>query len=494
MSSENGSPVSSPDSSQEPTPTHSSEHMQLVELYQLLERLSKQKALTYNPYPKQAEFHELGATKRKRCLMAANQVGKTYCAGMETAYHLTGLYPDWWKGRRFASAVRCWVGGPSSEHVRDNAQRILFGTAGDEGTGTIPVHTIRALERSRGIKNAIDYALVLHKSGQLSYVNFKSYDQEMDTWSGDTLHFIWYDEEPPFSKYSEGITRTNTGDNGRPGFVYLTLTPLLGMTKVAKTFHPRPRDEDAALIRMGLKDALHYNADQISSIASTYQAHERKARVDGYPQLGEGAVFPYSSDDYVYKHPEEEPRWWLYIGGIDFGWDHPCALVECGWDRDNDVFWVLREWRRRHAVSSTVTTQMRRWGKAWLPWAWPHDGWVHDRQSGVTTAQLFEDDGVRMLPTHAQYPDGHSGLEASLIDMNERIGSGRLRISERCPLLVEEMETYHRDEKFRVVKLADDLISAVRYALMMKHFGALPGGMVRFPQVIGRPSERSPLM
>jgi hypothetical protein len=33
------------------------------------------------------------------------------------------------------------------------------------------------------------------------------------------------------------------------------------------------------------------------------------------------------------------------------------------------------------------------------------------------------------------------------------------------------MRAYHRDEDFRVVKLRDDLVSAMRYAIMMRRSG-----------------------
>ena len=36
----------------------------------------------YEPYPKQIEFHNLGATKRERVLMAGNQLGKTLAAAI----------------------------------------------------------------------------------------------------------------------------------------------------------------------------------------------------------------------------------------------------------------------------------------------------------------------------------------------------------------------------------------------------------------------------
>jgi len=90
----------------------------------------------YEPYPKQRDFHN--ARKRERLLMAANQVGKTYSAGMEACFHATGLYPDWWEGKRLIKPNVGWVCGVSTEGLRDGAQRIVLGNIGQEGTGTIP--------------------------------------------------------------------------------------------------------------------------------------------------------------------------------------------------------------------------------------------------------------------------------------------------------------------------------------------------------------------
>ena len=53
-------------------------------------RLNRTKLLRYQPYPKQAAFHAAGADHRERLLMAANQVGKTWCGAAEAAFHLTG--------------------------------------------------------------------------------------------------------------------------------------------------------------------------------------------------------------------------------------------------------------------------------------------------------------------------------------------------------------------------------------------------------------------
>ena len=107
--------------------------------------LKHQRARTYNPYPKQAEFHQLGTDHRERCLLAGNQLGKTVCAGFEVGVcFATGNYPDWWKGKRFNGPTVGWVGNSSFEQVRDNPQRILLGRGSPEqwGTGMIPKSAI----------------------------------------------------------------------------------------------------------------------------------------------------------------------------------------------------------------------------------------------------------------------------------------------------------------------------------------------------------------
>ena len=81
----------------------------------------------YKPYRFQKNFHEAGADANQRLLMAANRVGKSYVGAMEMAIHLTGLYPDWWKGKRFTKPIKGWVCGASNETTRDICQKELFG-------------------------------------------------------------------------------------------------------------------------------------------------------------------------------------------------------------------------------------------------------------------------------------------------------------------------------------------------------------------------------
>lgn len=167
--------------------------------------------------------------------MGANQSGKTYSGAAEAAFHLTGKYPDDWTGKRFDRPTRGWIGCDTFDNVRDGAQRILVGEPKVEsewGTGLIPGDDLIDWARASGVPDLLDHVLVRHKSGGISTVAFKAYSQGRKKWQGETLDWVWFDEEPPEEIYTEGLTRTNaTG-----GIAWLTFTPLEGMSLVVAKF------------------------------------------------------------------------------------------------------------------------------------------------------------------------------------------------------------------------------------------------------------------
>ncbi len=314
------------------------------------ELADRNKLLFYNPYLKQKEFHAAGADFAERCLGAGNQLGKTYCGSNEVAYHLTGLYPEWWQGLRFDKPVTIWVGGVTSLTIRDSTQKLLLGRIQDPkgmGTGAIPKQLIVEIVKTMGIKDSCDYAKIKHKTGGTSLVFFKSYEQGREKWQAETLDLIWFDEEPPPDIYSEGLTRTNHGQKGQR--TMMTFTPLKGITEVVRKFYEQP-SKYQKLIMMTIWDVDHYSEEEREQIIQSYPPHEREARAKGIPVLGSGRIFPISEDE-ISCNPFDIPAHWSRIKGIDFGHDHPMALACCAWDRDNDIWYVYDCFRRSYKGS-----------------------------------------------------------------------------------------------------------------------------------------------
>ena len=440
-------------------------------MLQALEREAKRRSTenrirAYDPYPKQKEFHALGLSKRERLLRAGNQLGKTYSGAAEMAYHLTGEYPEWWQGRRWDVPIKAWAGGKDGLSVRDSLGLLLLGAPSDRGTGMIPKRCIEDIRPSRGLPDATDTVVVKHKNGGNSTLTFKSYDQGRERWQASTLDLVWLDEEPDMGIYTEALSRTNaTG-----GMLYLTFTPLLGMSEVVRRFLMED-SPDRSDTNMTIEDALHIPKEQRDRIVASYPAHEREARTRGVPALGSGRIFPVPESQ-IEVEAFQIPAHWPMVGALDFGWDHPTAAVKLAWDRDADAVYVTHAYRRREAVPAMHAAALRAWGDV-LPWAWPHDGLQHDKGSGEQLAQLYRKDGLKLLPERAQYEgERGSGVEAGLMDMLERMETGRFFVFKHLHEWFDEFRLYHRKDG-KVVKLQDDLMSATRYGIMSLRFAKL---------------------
>jgi len=432
-------------------------------------RLSTNRLKHYKPYAKQIEFHNNGLTHRERLLIAANQVGKTWAGAAEAAMHLTGIYPDWWKGRRFDRPVVMLAGSETYDLTRDGIQRLMVGPPDQEenwGTGSIPASTLRARTRRMGVSNALDSVTVAHISGGLSSLGFKAYEQGRGKWQANTVDYVWFDEEPPEDVYFEGITRTNaTG-----GSVAVTFTPLMGMSNVVARFLMEKDSagaDDRAVTTMTIDDAEHYSPEERAKIIASYPPHEREARTKGIPSLGSGLIFPVLEEEIVIE-PIAIPKLWPQINGLDFGYDHPFGAASLAWDRDADIVYVTKNYRSRQTTPIIHAAAIKPWGD-WIPCSWPHDGFQHDKGSGEQLAGQYKVQGLNMLPENAEWEEGGIGVEAGIAEMLDRMLTGRWKVFSTCTEWLEERRLYHRKDG-KIVKERDDVLSASRYALMMLRF------------------------
>lgn len=439
------------------------ERRQLLEYLAVKDRRARRNRLpTYVPYTKQLDFHENGNTYRERLFMAGNQLGKTWAGAYEVAMHVTGRYPDWWTGRRFPRATRWMVGSESAELTKKGVQRLLLGPPelrDDWGTGTIPYDCIKSTSLKSGVPDAVASVVIKHESGEDSVIQFNSYDQGRTKWQADTVDGVWFDEEPPLPIYSEGLTRTNaTG-----GLVFVTFTPLLGMSDVVKRFL-LDKPEGTVVTNMTIEDAEHYTPEERAAIIASYPEHERDARAKGIPILGSGRVFPIV-EEAIKVAPFPIPPHWPRICALDFGWGHKTAVVWLAWDRDSDTVYVTDCYAAKETPVIIHAATIKAKGD-WIPVAWPHDGLQHDKGSGEQLAKQYREQGVNMLKERATFEDGSNGVEAGVSEMLTRMQTMRLRVFSHLTDWFEEFRLYHRKDGV-IVKENDDIMAATRYALMM---------------------------
>lgn len=194
-------------------------------------------------YQKHLEFFEKGKYYRERCFMAANRVGKTESgAGFELASHLTGIYHDWWPGRKYDRPIIALAAADTNQNSRLILQKKLLGCLDyrdeeDLGTGLIPRELINIDSKlPSGTPGLIDTVKIHREDGNGdSTFMLRTYEQGRKIFQGFELDVAVFDEEPPMPVYNEGLIRTATTG----GMSMLSFTPLQGITDVVLSFMPK---------------------------------------------------------------------------------------------------------------------------------------------------------------------------------------------------------------------------------------------------------------
>ncbi len=437
---------------------------------------------SYDPYPYQLKFHESGSEANQRLLMAANRIGKSYCGSMELSYHLTGIYPEWWKGREYDRPIVAWAGGVSNETTRDIVQFELLGSPDDPdafGSGTIPKNYIIKTERKPGVPNAKSVALIRHVSGGNSSLHFKAYEMGVEKWQGRSVDCIWLDEEPSREIYSQAVTRTLD----RKGMVYMTFTPEAGMTETVASFMNNLQqgqsltnatwDDASEQVKTLRGNKGHLNELVMDQILSSYSPHEREMRRYGRPSIGSGLIFPINEEKLMIDPIHIEDHW-PRIAAIDFGWDHPTAVVWGAIDRDEDVFYVYDCYRMSKA-SPSVHAETIRTRPHFIPIAYPHDGNRRDSMGNPGLADQYRNLGCNMMLDHFTNPPalgdnkGGNSIEEGLMAMIQAMENDKFKVFSTLSDWFEEFRMYHR-KGGKVVAIRDDIMSATRYAFQSQRF------------------------
>ena len=408
-------------------------------------------------YVPHCKFFEAGRNYRERCIIAANRIGKSEgVGGYELTLHLTGDYPDWWQGRRFDRPVRAWAAGTTGQTVRDIIQQKLLGDISAIGTGLIPKKLIKSIKRKAGnVPDTIESVEVQHKTGGISRLGFKSYDQKRKAFEGAEKDIIWLDEEPDQGIYTECLVRTMTTN----GLIMLTFTPLMGLSDVVLQFLPGGRfgqDTGRFVIGATWDDAPHLGKAEKDELWESIPIHQRDARSKGIPQLGSGAIYPLPEEQ-VAITDFEMPNYWPRIYGMDVGWNWTAAVWGAH-DRDNDILYLYSVYKQGQSMPPVHSEAILSRG-AWIPGAIDPASQGSNQKDGTKLIDVYKDLGLQLF-------NADNAVEAGIHQFWLKLSTGRVKIFKSCVPWFEEYRLYRRDEKGKVVKVNDHLMDCTRYLNM----------------------------
>lgn len=267
----------------------------------------------YRPHLKQQAFHT--STSRKKLYIGGNRSGKTTGGVVEDIWWLTGKHP-------YRETPRPPVRG------RINCVDFVNGVE-----SIAKPELARWLPPSELINGSWEdsydkYTRTLTLANG-SFVEFKSYDQDLDKFAGTSRHFIHYDEEPPEVIYTENQARlVDTG-----GSWWMTMTPVEGMTWVYdEIYEPGIRGEnDITVIVVDMTENPYLNQGEVQNFLSSLSKDEREARVHGkFVQVG-GLIYkqfdPTPGGLHVIEKLEGIPRDVTLVASLDHGYNNPTAWL-----------------------------------------------------------------------------------------------------------------------------------------------------------------------
>jgi len=437
----------------------------------------------FRPFNHQKEFFATGAFSR-RGILAANRIGKTVSTCFETAVHLTGRYPDWWVGKKFAKPVTVFVAGEGWEQVARVLQDELLGTKDVKikdalGTGAIPKECIVTETMRVDGANCIGVE-IKHKAGGKSYLLFGNYTQEVRNLQGFKLDFVVFDEQPPDDIFSELVTRTATTQ----GQVLCSFTPLKGLNGLVSKFWYG--EEGYQHIRVSWDDVPEMDPwgepfllkTTRAQLERDYLPHEREARIAGIPVMGTGAVFQirnwptYKTGDYNFKEMNNMER----IIALDLGLVNDKTVITLMYtDKVSGDIWLhsqivvkgIEEANPMNYINHLVRPEV--FG---CPIVLPSDASTKGRytMNSQSIRELFEEYQLNVLEKPAMNPKNSEGKVTNhkaygINIMRQMLELGSLKVNENCVEFLREAKNYFVDEKGRFSD-PDDCIDSARYALL----------------------------
>ena len=407
-----------------------------------------------------------GSGHRERCFMAGNRTGKTVAGAYEATLHATGDYPEWWTGRRFDKPTQGWACGTTSQKTAEIVQAELLGILEAEkaqgkpiglGTGLLPRSSIANVRLNPHSPGAVLKAWIHHKSGGKSQITFKSYEAGREAFQGTAQDWIWLDEECPLSVYAECAIRTMTTN----GLIWLTFTPLQGLSEVVLQFMPEMREVADQVCSRLLVQANWDQVPHLSTIAkdqlwASTPPFQREARRYGKPSLGAGAIYPVPESDFVvadFPIPDHWPR----VFGLDVGWNKTAAIWAAH-DKQSDVVYLYSEHyaSREEPVYHVKAIQAR---GEWIRGVIDPAADASSQRDGSRLFDVYRGYGLNLIKAdHA--------VVAGIEEVWTRLASGRLKVFQSNLNWLREFRLYRRDEKGRIVKEFDHLMDGTRYLVM----------------------------
>lgn len=493
-----------------------------ISLADMLDRLSDElessvtSIYSYEPHPKQKVFH--CSRLEEKLFIGGNRSGKTVANVIECIWWLTKTHP-------FREDVRNIQG-----EVRGRLVCVSF----IEGLEKIILPLFKKwVPRKYLIDRSWDKSYI-NKTRTLtlnngSFIEFQSYDQELEKFAGTSRHFVSFDEEPPMVVWQECLMRLIDTD----GSWWISMTPVEGLTWIFEDIY-KPSEEglrpDTLVLEVSMHDNPHLTEKAKRKVLGNIANDEdRMAREEGkFAEIG-GRVYK-TFDKRIHMRPADfipNSSMRIYTS-IDTGYRHPAAWLWHAVYPDGRIV-TFHEIIKAEQTIDMMAKQVIEYEKSFLK---PRGLEVYVRTGDPALKQTREITGTSVLQEYANHgifigvegiPHGPGSVDIGVIKVTQYLNTiiernghkvPMWQVTEDCTTLIKQMGSlrwekyaskkmeYENAPKPTIHKKDDDGPDSLRYFMTMmddltpermeaiqNHIAPVASSQYYDPRVIIEPEE-----
>ena len=275
-------------------------------------RLSENRIKYYQPSDKQKKFHT--SLAKERWAFTGNRFGKTCMATVEAVWQATGEYPDWYsqEGRspipsRGRIVCTDFING-IEKVILPELQKWMPKKFLIKGSWE---NSYEKMKRKLTLNNG-------------SFIELMSFDQEVGSFAGSSLHWVWFDEHGKRDIYQECKMRLLDTE----GRFWGTLTPVQGISwEYDQIYEQRDIRKDLEVFRAATIDNSLLDEKDIKEMTQNLNDDEKRARLYGDFVFLTGLVYKDWNRDVHVIELIEIPKNWTRYCAIDPHTRTPTAVL-----------------------------------------------------------------------------------------------------------------------------------------------------------------------
>lgn len=200
-------------------------------------------------------------------------------------------------------------------------------------------------------------------------------------------------------------------------------------------------------------DAPHLSATDQEDLLKSIPPYQRDARAKGIPQLGAGAIYPFTEED-IAVAPFDIPATWPHGFGMDVGWNRTAGLWLAK-DPKSGTKYAYSEYYKGEEKPIVHSEGFKARG-----------GWIPGRIDPAAR-QRSQKDGERLIETYRalglKLDPAINTVESGILDIWTDLSTGKIKIFKTLRQFFGEIRMYQRDEKGHIKKTRDHLMDCLRY-------------------------------